>query len=342
MTPFYVLDGEDDDHLWAMGSTLNEMGVESIPALARPPESQYHVADDTHRWDEATFDHIARNKDRLIEKALDEGYTHMLFVDSDLLLEPTTIYSMLRAQSDLVSACFWTHWNDNDNDSLGPNVWLRHPYGQTGLGMKSPEFWHRLATRRITTVAGGGACMLMNRTAMERGLRYYPRIPDLPDHGMYRGEDRSFCIRAKRMHLSHACDPWPDIFHAYHKWQRRPEAVDGMVAELQTVRRNSPLAGDLVNFTITALEDPDMLDSPMSVRGRLGGLEVLPEIEVALGDMAPGEQKILNLRYPLYWPELGGEQRMVELELVDVKEWGFAPNLVDHVARGLEPPDDYV
>lgn len=342
----YILDGEDDDHFMAMGDVIDAAGGQSTAALPRPQGAERYITSDiTHRWNEALFDHIAINKDRLIQKAFEEGYDKLLFVDSDLILDPTTVHSLLRVQADLVSAVFWTTWNGNDDRSLGPNVWLRHPYDQAGLGMTGPEFWHRLAQRRVTRIAGGGAAIMLSRKALESGLRYYPRIPNLPDHGMYRGEDRSFAIRAKRLHLTQVCDPWPDIFHAYHPWQREPVALAEMLAELSAPRPLKPQIGDLVSFTLTPMEEtvfgrhgPEPDVEPRNVRGRLGGLELLPEIEDTLLDMTPGEDRILNLKFPGYWPANTGQQRMVQIELIDAKPLCFAPSLVDHVCRGLEPP----
>lgn len=327
----YVNDGEDPD---AVTSVVRAAGGLTIPGHDRP-QIPYDTSGATHAWNEQLFDHVARNKDLLIQCAIDDNYDGLWFVDSDLVVSDDTLWSMISTNRDLVSAVFWTNWNSTDPSSLGPNVWLQHPYGQNGLGMRQPEFWRRLAQRRITPIAGGGACILLNRRALDSGLRYFPRVQNLPDHGMYRGEDRSFSIRAKSLHLDQAADPWPDIFHLYHPEERQPD----FIRDVQTFidgdnsHERRPSYGDLINLQIESLDEPSV---NVSVRGRLGGLDLAPELEAVLPDMVTGERRILELFLPPYWPSRPGEQAMIQVTLTSTKPYGFPPNLAAVAFQGVE------
>src|SRR5688572_17938292 len=64
------------------------------PAAERPADALYAVDDVTHRWNVSAFEHLAAQKQRLLQYAADQGYAAVLMVDSDLLLEPSTLQSL--------------------------------------------------------------------------------------------------------------------------------------------------------------------------------------------------------------------------------------------------------
>lgn len=307
----------------------------SLPSVAfastRPNDAQYAISDDTHKWNESTFEHLAKAKQKLLSYAIEKGYTHTLLVDSDLLLEPTTLLSLHSLKLPIVSAVFWTRWHNNSPAPM-PQVWLKHPYGLEGFGMDGNTFIRRLAHREVLHVLGGGACHLIDTNVL-KDVYYHPRVQGLPTDGMWQGEDRSFAIRAERAHIKQYADAWPDIYHAYHLHQRTPEALDEALQLILAPRQSAASYGDLISFTVESLQNvadvKRMKPTNKAFRGRLGGIKMHPELEDALLDMHVGETRPIELRYAP-WHELAqlaGKTHMVAVHLVDVKPFGYAPVL---------------
>lgn len=312
-----------------------------LPGDPRPDEAVYAVTEQTHIWQIATFEHVAKQKQKLIRYAEEAGYTHIFFVDSDLLLEPTTLLSLWATEGDIVNAVFWTRWSPEQPPM--PQTWLRHPYGLAGLGLEEHEYLGALARREVVRVAGGGACFLVSTAATRSGLRYHPRLPGLPEEGMWQGEDRTFSILADRLHIRQLADGWPDVYHAYHPDQRTPQALTDAWDVLAAPRQLFAKYGDMVNVTLTPMEDPTLQSTlqrrpeSRSIRGRLGGLDLAPEIEAALLEMKPGESRMLDVHFPQWAavPQYRGKQRIIEVTLVDVKAYSVAPVLADVAFAGV-------
>lgn len=290
-----------------------------LPAPGRPASATYSVDDVTHRWQVATFDHVARCKQLLIDWALSEAFDYIFFVDSDLLLEPTTLLSLYACDVDVVSGVFWTQWTPADPPL--PQTWLTHPYGLDGLGMAAHEYLDALSRHELVRVAGGGACMLVKTGILDR-VRYHPRL-DLPPEGMWQGEDRTWAILMQQNHLRQYADGWPRIHHAYHPAQRTAEALDAAWADLAAPTQQYPKAGDWVNIRLTPLQDPGLeasvLPTVRNARGRLVGLPLAPELEEALTDMMPGDRRIIDVTFPPGHPIYPPCTRAIMMELIDVR-----------------------
>lgn len=306
-----------------------------LEAEDRPADAAYSIGRDTHHWTVPTFEHLARQKQRLLSYAEQAGYTHVLLVDSDLLLEPTTLLSLWETKCDIANAVFWTAWQAGIQPM--PQCWLSHPYGMAGLGMEEHEFIRDLSNRQAVRCIGGGACVLVATEALKRGVHYHPRLPGLPADGMWQGEDRTFALLASRLHERQLADGWPDVFHAYHPHQRTPEALHEVWMVLSAPRQLYAKYGDMVSLILEPLEDPQLRDSLATkpelrcVRGRLGGLQLAPEIEEALQDMKPGDSRILDIKFP-YWspvPHYRNQSKMIQMTLVDVKPYSLPPVLAD-------------
>lgn len=332
---FFILDDEEnEDDLRAI---LDSEGADYSVSSERPLKAVYSTSGQSHDWSVQTFDHLARNKQRILGRAQSEGYDKVWLLDTDLFVEPTTLRSMLSLRRPIVSAVFWTEWTKDDEGSLGPNVWLAHPYEQSGRWKTQPEFWDRLARRRTSPVVGGGACILIDVDTLDR-VRYFPRLDGLPSGGMWQGEDRTFSILAQRHHIPQTADPWPDIFHLYHPDQRDPEHMDSVSEWLSAPRQTSAKYGDLISLTIENLSSEALAGRVFPVRGRLGGLGLLPEIEAAVLEMEPGDERLMELHFPAYWPadEIRGKVQVARVRLVDVKEFGLSPVLAEHGFRGID------
>jgi len=328
---FFINDSESEDVSRMLFSLIPGVVVED--AEPRPDEAIYQIGDKTHHWNEETFDHLAKQKQKILDKALKEGYDYVFLVDSDLLLEKRTLSSLYYCDKPVVSAVFWTQWNGDDPSTLGPNVWLVNPYRQEGMGMSQPVFWKALMDRRLMHVYGGGACHLIKAEVLQAGVNYYPRVTNLPKDGMWQGEDRTFAIRLFNNHKMQFADPWPYVYHAYHPADRNPEKLAAVANELLHLPQVKAKFGDFISFLVEALEEKDLADRHFCVRGRLGGLEMLPIMEKTLMELEVGEQAIIEVTFPSWWPVNANEKRMLRLHLLDAKPYGFPPVLIDHVMQ---------
>jgi hypothetical protein len=229
----------------------------------------------------------------------------------------------------------------------GPQVWLQHPYGLSGRGMEEWEFRRRLIDRQLTEVGGLGACTLIRREALLRGVSFAP-WPGNNLEGIGQGEDRHFCMRASALHLRLMADPWPNSFHIYH----RPEdeaLIPEMVARLAHLdNREIPHLGDLVSLRLHALElvltGTGWMHPPQQlVRGRLGKVSLHPELEDAILDMTRGEVRVVPVHFGLDYPfpPYRGQRRLIQVSLIDHKPFGYAPVIereliVNRTGAGLD------
>jgi len=118
---------------------------------------------------------------------------------------------------EIVSRIFWTKWHP-DSVEL-PQVWLRDQYGLTALPDHADEnerardiarFLAQLRQPGLYEVGGLGACTLISRRALEKGVRFR-RIPNLSLFG----EDRHFCVRAAALGIPLFTDTRNPAFHIY-------------------------------------------------------------------------------------------------------------------------------
>ena len=66
---------------------------------------------------------------------------------------------------------------------------------------------------------------------------------------------------------------------------------------------------------------------PQLVRGRLGKIDMLPEIDAAVATMTRGETRTLSVHFPVHYPVpfLRGKTRLIEVWLIDCKPNSAAP-----------------
>lgn len=291
---FYI-----DDNTDPLSTKLLQEHVECVPAGPRPLDADYQVTEQTHLWKVATFDFLAKEKQRILDKAVEGHYDAVWLCDADLLCDPGTLQSLVDSDQDIVSAVFWTKWQQ-EAPAL-PQVWLQHPYELHGRGYTQYEFLSALSERQLVPVYGLGACTLVRTEVLDR-VRFFPRLSGLPDGGMWQGEDRSFCIRAERSHVRMCADGWSDVWHCYRPSDRA--ALGGISTALSDVQFSStPACGDLVSIGIRPLEEPGLGQHQEILRGRLGQMKLLPEIEAALLTMEPRESQIVEATFPQWLPE---------------------------------------
>ena len=146
------------------------------------------------------------------------------------------------------------------------------------------------------------------------------------------GEDRHFCIKAERMHIDAYADCFPDIFHIYHA-DEDISRIPGMVERLGQSHPERATLGDLVSLRLRPLEPlpvgPGRFQQaqPIQVRGRLGAIGMLPEVEEVVRGLQRGEKQIAKVNFPISSPVgfLRGRQRLIEISLLDVKPMCYPP-----------------
>lgn len=284
---------------------------------------------DSHQWGLTAMRRVGANKNKIIQRALALKADALWLVDADLILDRTTLASLLAAEKPVTTAVYWTHWTKRGFETrqihAAPQVWLRHPYELSGRGMDEAEFRQKLINRELTRVWGFGACTLIARKVLEAGINFDP-VLDVPQQGLMAGEDRQFCIRTERAHIEAFADPWPDAFHVYHADQHIPQ-IPAMVVRLGAEHPRQARLGDLVSIRLEALEPVPHANGGLQaiprqhVRGRLGQVALMPELEEAVFSLARGETRIVPVHFPVHHsiPYFRGRRRLIRVTLVDVK-----------------------
>ena len=210
-----------DDH--------NDHGLLNRFALGKPnvrifpgnEEGDYLCDESTHYWREDLIWKVARYKDRFIRIALDEGYDFLFLVDSDLYLDPKTLSHLLSLEKDIVSEVFWTRWKPELIPL--PQVWVGdqytlyesrrgEPLSEEEMNKRTRVFLHMLSRPGTYKVGGLGACTLISRKALERGVSFQ----EIYNLGLT-GEDRHFCVRAAALGLELYADTHYPPFHIYRE-----------------------------------------------------------------------------------------------------------------------------
>ncbi len=318
-------------------------------------KQDYADGAETRVWTKPAFNRVGALKNRMLQFALDGNFDFIWFVDADVMCDPYTLQSLLDSvgiehwlmnQSlglPIASAVYWTRWQNPQPGSTqkvhaGPQVWLVHPYELHGRGWTEPKFREALVERKRVRVWGLGACTLIPRSAFAKGVSF-ANFAGLPPGGMSEGEDRHFCAWATAKHVTLIADAWSDIYHAYHPSDYGDLAEN--VEKLQ-VEHARPSFGDLVSAKIEMLEPvPDRIGrwlrvEPRWVRGKLGALPVLPQIEETVGMLNLGQSKVINLHFPAHYsePQMQLKTFVARVTLLDAKPFGIAPVIEEEMIVG--------
>jgi len=187
----------------------------------------YICDDETHHWDDDFMLKVGNYKNDIIQYAIENKYDYLFFVDSDLVVHPDLVEHLKAANKDIVSEIFWTKWH-NDR-SLEPNVWLFDEYdlvpkrlgeilSEEDNEIRRTRFLNQIRIPGLYEVGGLGACTLISRAALIKGVSFKP-IKNLTIHG----EDRFFCIRAAVLGIDLFVDTYYPAYHIY-----REEDLDGV------------------------------------------------------------------------------------------------------------------
>lgn len=180
-----------------------------------------YICDNDHHWKSENINRITKFKDRIIEYALAHGFDYLFLVDSDIVICKNTLVHLLSRNVEIVSNVFWTQWQVNK--SLSPQCfWIPDLYQQnTAFNQKMDieeanrirsEMIEKLKEPGIYKVDGLGACTMISRSALEKGVRF-KEIPNLS----VPGEDRHFCIRAGALEIELWMDTVNPVYHIYRE-----------------------------------------------------------------------------------------------------------------------------
>lgn len=309
---------------------LVQSGVDHVE-VASPSDgyADYGDTGTTRQWSPKAWHRVGALKNAILAHAVREGYDAVWLVDADVLCDPWTLQSLLDAQAPVTSAVYWTFWTkrrpeDAIHQQCGPQVWLRHPYVLDGRGWTAPDFRRALVDRQRVRVWGLGACTLIQRDPLLKGLDFRP-VGTLPAGPMADGEDRHFCWRADALHVLLYADAWPDVWHCYHPEQR--DEIPQMLERLARDHSERPRLGDLISARVTNLEAP--VAGTQWLRGRLGAMKLHPEVEQILASLRVGETAVRKIHFPVHWPEaqLRNKSCVLRFELLDAKPFAVAPTI---------------
>lgn len=217
---FFIDDNEDEQSGRYLRDFLVEPKRKGI--IKRVELGEGFLRDEvTHRWTDKLVWRVAAHKNIIIKYALDNDFDYLFLVDSDILLHPDTLVQLINTKKDIISEIFWTRWQPNTQEL--PQVWACDHYTlyeiAPGESVSREEILSRtqkwIANLRkpgIYKVGGLGACTLISRQVLEKGVDFSPLY-----NISFWGEDRHFCIRAVAKGFELFVDTNYPAFHIYRE-----------------------------------------------------------------------------------------------------------------------------
>lgn len=160
------------------------------------------------------------SKDLLLAEARQRGATHVLLVDSGLLLPPPLVRHLVSLERDIVSEVFWSEWQMGATPM--PSVWLSDEYslfppalaraGADQQAAAANAFIAKLHERGTYPVGGAGGCTLISRAVIDAGTSF-KALPNVS----FLGEERHFSIRAAALGFSLWADTHYPPLHLYRE-----------------------------------------------------------------------------------------------------------------------------
>jgi hypothetical protein len=144
---------------------------------------EYKKDENTHYWQNHNLTFISNMKNEILRYAYSLDFDYVWFIDSDLILQPDTLYYLLKADKDIVSEIFWTKWTPDSEEM--PNAWDYDNYSFL------PDTIENYKKKGVYECGGTGACILISRNVMAKGVNY-----SFINNISFWGEDRAFSIRA--------------------------------------------------------------------------------------------------------------------------------------------------
>lgn len=220
-TAYYFVDDNDDARASQLLQEFRRDNPNPVWIEKVQPRGTFIRDETTHRWSPQLVWRVAAHKNRIIRHALDNGFDYLFLVDSDLVLNPKTLVQLLSAGKDVISEIFWTKWQPELPEL--PQVWGCDHYTLYSLEpgeritpeeaqIRQREWLSRLRKPGVYRVGGLGACTLIARCVLERGVDFSPLY-----NLSFWGEDRHFCIRAVACGFELFVDTHYPAFHIYRQ-----------------------------------------------------------------------------------------------------------------------------
>lgn len=212
----------DDNDIEESSEILNKFkeDMKNVTIIKNEENISSYICDDyTHRWSNDLIRKVSNFKNNIIEKALKEDYDYLFLVDSDLVMHPRTLKRLVSLNKEIISNIFWTRWQPDSYEQ--PQVWLKDMYTlydfEYGENLSANESIKRTADfinmlRKPGTykVGGLGACTLISKEALSKGVNFNPVY-----NISFWGEDRHFCIRAAVLGIQLYVDTYYPAHHIY-------------------------------------------------------------------------------------------------------------------------------
>lgn len=185
-------------------------------------KSQDYICNEkSHIWKSELIEKIIKYKNDMIDYAKKNDFDYIFFIDSDIVLNPNTLKHLISRNVDIVSNIFWTKWTPITD--LLPQVWMQDEatfykrdwdvsYSESEINQKNNDFVNMLKVPGIYKVGGLGACTLISKNAIRKGVSF-----SLIDNVSFWGEDRHFCIRARVLGIELYVDTVYPAYHIYRE-----------------------------------------------------------------------------------------------------------------------------
>lgn len=191
-----------DDNVDSLSSDLLQSFAKRNDTIIKKGTELFQTNDnyDGHNWKFETLAKVTVYKNTIIQYCIDNNYDYLFLIDSDIVLDKRSLLQLLSDDVEIVSNVFWNQWKENG--TLTPQCfWMPDIYIQESSWNTMRPFSEshkmkmdvveQMKTPGLYSVDGTGACTLIKREALEKGVNF-TEIPNVK----LLGEDRPFCIRA--------------------------------------------------------------------------------------------------------------------------------------------------
>ncbi|SKC84203.1 glycosyltransferase family 2 protein [Maledivibacter halophilus] len=218
---YYFIDDNEESSSRDLLKDFKSRAKEKIIIQKENAVDSYICNEDTHHWNEKLIWKVAKYKNRIIDYCKKNNYDYLFLIDSDIVLHPKTLNHLISTKKDIISEIFWTKWRQDS--SLLPQVWLYDQYSMIEKGREEKlsqretshrlnNFIEKLKEPGIYEVGGLGACTLISKKALNKGVNY-----DEIYNISFWGEDRHFSIRAAVLGFKLYVDTTYPAYHIYRK-----------------------------------------------------------------------------------------------------------------------------
>ena len=146
--------------------------------------------------------YIPLSRYRLARYAVDNGASHLFFVDSDMVFPPNTLIRLLMTEKDIVGAAYYMRRQSERMTT----VRVLNAAREIEIPAEPPK--------ELTKVAAvGTGCMLISTAALKNIPQPWFNLPFEPTGELKQGEDTWFCEQARKAGYDIWCDPTLAVGH---------------------------------------------------------------------------------------------------------------------------------